>query len=183
MSNIWSDLVSDMKRRGVEFAAGMSDQEVEAGEVRFGFRFPPDLCAFLQAALPQGKRFPNWRSGDEAGLREWLDLPRHGILFDVEHSGFWLAEWGNRPEALAKAKTLASDVLAAAPKLIPIYAHRMIPEEPQLVGNPVLSVHQTDIIYYGFDLADYLRNEFNLGHREPWPEQLRRIPFWTQIVS
>jgi hypothetical protein len=54
----------------------------------------------------------------------------------------------------------------------------MMPDEPQGAGNPVFSVHQTDIIYYGFDLADYLRHEFNLPGREPWPSQIRTIRFW-----
>jgi hypothetical protein len=63
-------------------------------------------------------------------------------------------------------------------QLIPIYRHRMMPDEPLSPGNPVFSVHQTDIIHYGFDLADYLRCEFNLPGREPWPTQVRTIRFW-----
>jgi hypothetical protein len=55
----------------------------------------------------------------------------------------------------------------------------MMPDEPHLPGNPVFSVHQTDIIYYGFDLADYLRHEFDFPGREPWPEQVRLIRFWN----
>src|SRR4051812_5055604 len=71
----------------VEFDAGLTDAEVIAVQRRFGFQFPPDLREFLQTALPRGPRFPDWRSGDEAALREWLDLPRHGVAFDVEHNG------------------------------------------------------------------------------------------------
>jgi hypothetical protein len=56
--------------------------------------------------------------------------------------------------------------------------HRMMPDEPREAGNPVFSVHQTDIIYYGFDLLDYLRNEFKLRDRDPWPEKVRPIRFW-----
>src|SRR5690349_6228476 len=72
----------------VDFDAGLTNEEVVSCEKRFGFRFPPDLREFLQTALPRGPRFPDWRSGDEAPLREWLDLPRQGVLFDVEHNGF-----------------------------------------------------------------------------------------------
>jgi hypothetical protein len=78
----------------IEFDAGLTDAEVAAAEARFGFRFPPDLREFLQTALPRGPRFPDWRSGDEAALLDWLDLPRQGVLFDVEHNEFWLEEWG-----------------------------------------------------------------------------------------
>lgn len=162
----------------VEFDAGLTDAEIAATEGRFGVRFPPDLRAFVQTALPRGPQFPDWRSGDEAGLRDWLDLPRLGILFDVEHNGFWLDEWGRRPGSLEESLRVAGDLVAAAPRLIPIYGHRMMPDEPYLPGNPVFSVHQTDIIHYGFDLADYLRHEFALSGREPWPKRVRPIRFW-----
>ena len=135
-------------------------------------------CAFLQTALPRGPKFPDWRSGDEATIREWLNVPREGVLFDIEHNDFWLDEWGCQPDSLEEALCTGSNLIAAAPKLIPIYSHRMMPDEPHLPGNPVFSVHQTDIIRYGFNLADYLRHEFRLSGREPWPDELRSIRFW-----
>ena len=162
----------------VDFEPGLSDSEFADVEKRFSFRFLPDLRAFLQTALPRGQKFPNWRSGDEATLRDWLDVPRQGILFDVEHNGFWLPEWGSRPEPIEQALRIAGELVAAAPKLIPIFSHRMMPDEPHLPGNPVFSVHQTDIIHYGFDLADYLCHEFQIPGREPWPDQVRPIRFW-----
>ncbi len=162
----------------IEFATGLTDAEAAAAEVRFGFRFPPDLRALLQTALPRGPKFPDWRAGDESTLRDWLDRPRQGILFDIEHNGFWLEEWGQRPRSLGEALWVAGELIAAAPRLIPIYGHRMMPDEPHLPGNPVFSVHQTDIIHYGSDLADYLRHEFGLPGREPWPERVRPIRFW-----
>jgi hypothetical protein len=178
----WEDMVARMRSRGVTFDAGLTDAEVATAESCFAFRFPPDLRAFLQTALPRGRRLPDWRSGDEAELRDWLDLPRRGVVFDVEHNGFWLEEWGPRPQALAEAKQVAEQVLAAAPRLIPIYQHRMIPAEPHLPGNPVFSVHQTDIIVYGTDLRDYLVHDFLMSEeeQEEWtvPSGTRLIPFW-----
>jgi hypothetical protein len=177
-ADIWLELVLQMKERGITFDEGLTVAEVASTEARFGFRFPPDLRAFLQTALPQGKQFPDWRAGKESVMREWLDLPRQGILFDIEHNGFWLQEWGPRPQSLADTKRTASELIAGAPKLIPIFLHRMMPDEPHVVGNPVFSVHQTDIIYYGFDLVDYLRHEFHLPDRESWPDKVRPIRFW-----
>lgn len=174
----WSGIVAQLREHGIEFEVGLTESEVAATEACFGFRFPPDLRAFLQTALPRGKKFPDWRSGDRAALREWLELPLQGILFDIEHNGFWLEEWAPVPQTLAEAARIASDLVVAAPVLIPIYAHRMMATEPHAAGNPVFSVHQTDIIYYGFDLADYLRHDFHLGGREPWPENIRPIRFW-----
>lgn len=162
----------------VAFDSGLTDAEVADVENRFALRFPPDLREFLQTAVPHGPQFPDWRSRDAATLLDWLDQPRQGILFDVEHNGFWLEEWGPRRGSLGEALRVASELVMAAPRLIPIYSHRMMPDEPSLPGNPVFSVHQTDIIQYGFDLADYLRHEFGLPGREPWPEQVRPIRFW-----
>ncbi len=180
MSNtaVWDELIAQMNKGGIAFDAGLGDPEIAATETRFGFRFPPDLRSFLQAALPRGPKFPNWRSGNHSVLQHWLDEPWRGILFDIEFNGFWLEEWGPKPQSLVDAKQIASQLVARAPKLIPIFAHRVMPDEPYLSGNPVFSVHQTDIIHYGFDLADYLRNEFHLPGREPWPLQVRAIRFW-----
>src|SRR5262249_15149234 len=124
----------------------------------------------------------DWRSGDEAQLQDWLDLPRRGVVFDVEHNEFWLEEWGLRPETLAAAQRVAEQLVAAAPRLVPVYMHRMMPAEPHLPGNPVFSVHQTDIIVYGADLEDYLAHEFEMteGEQEEWtvPTGTRPIRFW-----
>ncbi len=177
----WGDLVEVLRNTGIEFDAGLTDAEVATAEGRFGFRFPPDLKAFLQTALPVGVRFPNWRSGGESSLRDWLDLPRRGILFDIEHNGFWLEEWGPRPQTLDEANRIANSLIDAAPRLIPIFIHRMMPADPHLPGNPVFSVHQTDIIYYGADLRHYFGHEFMAGTGGAvWPpaESIRRIEFW-----
>jgi hypothetical protein len=182
MANVWDDMVLRIKSRGIAFDAGLTDSEVVAVESRFEFRFPPDLRAFLQTALPSGERFPDWRAGDEVHLRDWLDLPRQGVLFDVEHNGFWLDEWGVRPKTVAKAKLAVDRFVAVAPRLIPIYMHRMMPAEPHQPGNPVFSVHQTDIIVYGCDLRDYLNREFLMteDEQEEWtvPTEVCPIEFW-----
>lgn len=162
----------------VEFAPGLTDTEISAIESHLKFRFPPDLRAFIQTALPCGAGFPDWRNPDFASLQEWLEIPLAGILFDVKHNTFWLDEWGTRPELLGDALELVTDLVRSAPPLIPIYNHRMMPAEPHLPGNPVFSVHQTDIIHYGFDLDDYFRNEFHLPNRRCWPTQVRPIRFW-----
>ena len=176
----WRTLVDQLP---VEFDPGLTDAEVERAQQRFEFQFPPDLRAFLQTALPRGPLFPDWRAGDDARLRDWLDGPRQGILFDVEENDFWHPDWNARPCMIEDALSVASEAVKSAPRMIPIFAHRMIPAEPHQPGNPVYSVHQTDIIYYGFDLADYLRHEFNLPDRAAWPAKIRPIRFWSYFVQ
>ncbi|MFN0053787.1 MAG: hypothetical protein ACKV0T_16530 [Planctomycetales bacterium] len=174
----WQTIIDQLEQLGLQFGPGLTDTEVSRVERQYGFRFPPDLREFVQAALPCGDKFPDWRSGDDSVLRDWLNLPREGVLFDIEHNGFWLPEWGPRSKTLAEALRTADEMISAAPKLIPVHLHRMMPDEPRSPGNPVFSVHQTDIICYGFDLADFLRHEFKLPHREPWPGHIRPIRFW-----
>ena len=33
-------------------------------------------------------------------LRRHLEWPVDGLLFDVENNGFWIEDWGDRPEAI-----------------------------------------------------------------------------------
>ncbi|HEX4793393.1 MAG TPA: hypothetical protein VH370_06355 [Humisphaera sp.] len=170
-----------MKEHGVVFDKGLSDGETDRIELEFGFRFPSDLREFLKVGLPISDGFPDWRRESTASLRERLATALEGILFDVEHNGFWLDEWGKRPATLAEAQKIVRQLVAAAPVLIPVYRHRMIPDRPNIAGNPVFSVHQTDIIYYGVDLRDYLIHEF-LAKKDlgiwPLPQKIRAIEFW-----
>ena len=61
-----------------------------------------------------------------------------------------------------------------------------LPERPNTAGNPVFSVYQTDIIYYGSDLWNYLENEFYYYFRTPQYNlkgSIRRIEFWSDILE
>lgn len=178
---MWSYLIEEIRETGIAFEAGLTDEEVSSAESTFQIHFPPDLREFLQTGLPSGKGFPNWRDGNIEQLKEWIDSPRMGVLFDVKHNGFWLEEWGPTPPSFEEAQRIVDDVVFAAPRLIPIYIHRMMPSEPFLAGNPVFSVHQTDIIYYGIDLRDYLIHEFLVRKSVgvwPIPQNIRKIAFW-----
>src|SRR5262249_41240611 len=63
------------RRTEAEFERGLSESEVRAIEAVGHFRFPPDLRAFLEFALPVSDRFPNWRRASAADIREWLEWP------------------------------------------------------------------------------------------------------------
>lgn len=163
----------------VHFDEGLSDAEIRDIEARFEFHFPLDLRSFLQTALPVGAKFPDWRRADEPILQEWLERPLAGICFDIEHNNFWDPDWGPKPASLEEAVRTCRLLVAEAPRLIPVYGHRFMPDEPAESGNPVFSIYQADIIYYGHDLEDYIRSEFYLDGRQPWPEQERHIRFWN----
>ena len=176
-------LVNHLRRRGIAFEQGLALSEVARVESTYGFRFPPDLGSFLEVAVPVSEPFPNWRHGSEADLQRKLAWPLEGMLFDIEHNVFWYDSWGPKPSALSDAFAIARREVAKAPTLIPVYSHRYVPCEPELAGNPVFSVHQTDIIYYGNDLASYFNHEFG-AELPPWAATERRhIKFWTDLVE
>lgn len=180
--NYLGSAISYLSAGGVEFAPGLSDEEVREVKSAFGFQFPPDLRALLQAALPISEGFPGWRDGDRTELRERLGGPLEGIYFDVEHNGIWPEHWGQRPQETSDALLVASRRVAAAPVLVPVYSHRYIPDRPHSSGNPVFSVVQFDIIRYGDDLPSYLRNEFGVPLPNLPPGSPRRIELWDQLV-
>lgn len=161
---------------------GMSDRELTRVEERFDFRFAPDHRLMLQVALPLGeKAWPDWRGGEDEDLSSRLNGPRDGVLFDVRENGFWRKDWGQRPRALPDAVAVARGHLEQAPVLVPLFGHRFMPTVPATPGNPVLSVHQTDIIYYGNDLLDWLAYEFTRrGSSEP---PSRRVPYWSDLMD
>jgi len=179
-------LANMLRQRGIELAKGLTDAEVDRVQDSYGFCFPPDLRELLQYVLPTGPGFPNWRDGSEESIRSRLAWPAEGICFDIEHNVFWMEEWGPKPDDISAAIEIAQQEIAKAPVLIPICSHRFIPDEPHLSGNPVFSVYQTDIIYYGSNLTHYFANEFWPG-KYAWTEEhdrsIRNIRFWSQLVD
>jgi hypothetical protein len=175
------EVVAALSARGVTLEVGLTSEEFTEIEERWQLRFPPDLRSFLGFALPVSDRFPNWR-GDGDAITERLASPRRGIVFDVEQ-GTWLDEWGDRPPDDASAHAKVLEQLAAAPMLIPVYAHRFIPAEPAEVGNPIFSVWQTDVIYYGNDLPEYFEREFRIPKPDSTRADPRWIPFWSPLAE
>lgn len=169
--------------KGIELDPGLSDEEIDRIESDFGFRFPPDYRAVLQAMLPVSEGFPNWRSGNTGELIEWLDSPAEGIAFEVEENDFWLPQWGERPEEVDDAIEEARRLVSAAPVLIPVFSHRFIPARPADAGNPVFSVVDADVICYGADLQAYFHEEFDAPMEDQEARVPKKIEFWSELVE
>lgn len=160
--------------RALPFAV---DPGLTAAELRaLGVSFNPDHRTLLTCGVPVGPGFPDWRSSSVHSL---LSAPVDGVLFDVSENAFWLPSWGIRPSTPSRALSAARSQLAAAPVLAPVYKHRYAPALPA-AGLPVFSVHQTDVIVYGVDLADYLHAEFGVG--SPSSRTPARVPFWSSLL-
>jgi hypothetical protein len=171
---------------GVQIDAGLTHQEFARIEHKFEIQFPPDLRHFLSLGLPTSGNWVDWRGSDENVINERLDWPFDGMAFDIQNNAFWVEEWGGKPDDLEAALKIARQAYLQAPKLIPICNHRYIPATPHASGNPVFSIYQTDIIYYGSDLMDYLQNEFryNFGRSEyTITGNPRKIPFWSVLAE
>ena len=179
----WQRIIERLHNEcGIEFSPGLNQDEIASAETTWHFRFPADLKQLLMAGLPTGKRFPNWRDPSSKRIKDSLALPLDGILFDIEENGIWLDCWGSKPKSLADAKEIIKKLVDDAPNLIPIYGHRMMPDRPHDSGNPVFSIHQTDIVFYGRDLLDYLDHEFFLGAKDysRGNAKPREIEFWDE---
>lgn len=171
-----------LRGAGVRVDPGLTDGQLDAIERRFGFRFGVDHRRLLLAGQPVGGRWYDWRTAEPSDPQ--LSWPLEGMLFDVEHDQFWPASWPPRPDDRAAAERIARDRYQRLPRLVPLYSHRYLPAAPAPSGCPVFSVHQTDVIHYGSDLANYLAREFAPADRRPELGTVRhRIPFWSDLAE
>jgi hypothetical protein len=131
-----------------------------------------------------GASWPDWRVPDSPYIGDRLGWPAEGFEFDIRHSAFWWPAWGPRPRDLEQAVAVMRERIREAPILIPICQHVYLPAEPELAGNPVLSIYQADIIYGGRNLGEYLRR---IRSGEEWIlpqyDEVRRIRFWSDVVE
>lgn len=157
---------------------GFTQDDLDDAQARYGLRFPPDLVALLRDRRLDARY--DW-SAECPAIREMLNWPFELLQFDVEN-GFWYPDWGERPARKEERDEVLRDALRRAPRLIPIYLHRFLPDSPCEDGNPVFSMHGFDTIYYGDNLSDYLNREFGMAWGEPTPGR-RHIAFWSDLVD
>lgn len=181
--NPWEATVAFLHAAGVKFSRGLVAKEFDRIEAFLGVSFPSDLRGFLSCGMPKGRRWPNWRRVKSKRMAGALSWPADGMCFDVRNNGFWLPEWGGRPSSDEEACEVARAACSRAPLLLPVYGHRYLPAFPCDEGYPVLSVYQTDIIYYGPNLERYFRAEFEEGWSAQGLDTIQRIPFWSDVME
>ncbi|GAA5195392.1 hypothetical protein GCM10023346_25210 [Arthrobacter gyeryongensis] len=160
---------------------GLSEAELDSVEERFGFSFSLTRRRFLAAVLPLGQGWVDWRHGEREEIEGRLSWPVESALFDVEQNSFWPASWGEKPADLEVALAHARTRFEKVPRLIPVYVHRYLAAGPGDVPSPVFSVYQTDVVYYGDNLLDYVAQEFDAPPAHPTPRP--RIPFWSELAD
>lgn len=183
VSSVVEQAVKFLKKTQTTLQKGLRDRELDLLEQGLQFRFSEEHRDFLSRVLPVGDAWPDWRSGDREALAGRLAWPVEGTLFDVRQNGFWPLSWGERPSAQDDALELARTRLARVPQLVPVYSHRYLPAGPADGPAPVFSVHQTDVIYYGDNLADYIAYEFKLPGASRGNHPQLRVPFWSDLAE
>lgn len=190
-------------QQGTRWSGGLAEAEIEEIEHRLTLQFPPDYRLFLRylhstdrpmvkarfiddmhMVLEPDWALTNWQV-DKDPIQTGLGWLLDGFVFDVEMAGLWKQAWGLRPATKDARRRRVAEVLAAAPRLIPIYGHRYLVGEPCQARNPVLSIIQSDVVAYGADLRQYLIADFGngrLGDFDSGYEAARKIPFWGEFV-
>jgi hypothetical protein len=166
-------------------ARGLSSEQIAFIEAQLGFRVPDDFAYLFQNLQDPGRVLFPWSEFDKRKYDERIEWVLRGIEFDIEKNGLWLERWGKKPDTLSAALDIARKDFVTWPKLLPIYGHRFLAAQPCRSGNPIFSIMQTDIIYYGADLPHYLLNEFvdhdySLHTHE---QKIRRIEVWSDFVE
>lgn len=190
-------------RPGTRWRGGMTDEEINAAEHRYGLRFPPDYRLFLAtlhtpdppmvgAAFKgnrlvdrDGRAFVDWQ-GDPGDIHRRLDWPLAGILWSIEADDSWRRDWGPRPETSTAREAVVRRLAATGPQLIPVAHHQYLAGSPEAEGNPVLSIYGRDVIVIGSDLRQYVLQVLKLPP-DPIPavdrsDNGRTIPFWADII-
>ena len=154
-------------KNNIKLYEGLTDEEFEKIENFYSIKFPISLRTLYKSFLPE---FYNWRDFSEENInkiKHYLNWPIDGIVFDIRMNGFWkkcFGPWTNDINENIKIalKFLENSNNETVPKLIPIYSHRYVPCHPDIMDVPVISVYQTDIIFYGDNLEDNFKREFRL---------------------
>ena len=179
---IYEESIKLLKRQGVEFETGLTDEEI--AKIEDIIKFPKSLKEFLMMVLPISKGFFNWRNLNQDNvmfIKKIINRPIEDV-YEFAEEVYWCDDWGKEPENEIDIALIVRERLKSAPKLIPVYGHRYIPMIPE-DNPPIISIHDIDIIYYGQNLEDYFKVEF--GGKEQGKIEFKNInpvPFWSDIM-
>lgn len=186
---------------GAKWIDPLSDEEIDALEIKWNIKFPSDHRTFLkilhkvdkddavededdETGEMKIKKFPlfhDWRN-DEL-IKDRFEYPFEYIRYDVFESQqpCWLASWGTKPSSEKECKAIVEEWIEKAKILIPINAHRFHISDPTYQCNQVISIYGFDTILYSLDLKEHIINELRwdlgLDEREYDDEDGNPPPF------
>ena len=171
-----------LEDNNIQLNVGMTQNEIIKAEEFYGIEFPKDMKEMLMSFVPISNNFYNWNDYSEENvsiIKNMLEWPYEGIIFDIKNDDFWLEEFGECPEKIEDRINKFKKYQPNIPKLIPIFSHRYVVSGKD-AGYPIMSVYQTDIIYYGSNLLEYFKHEFNHTYNIT---SVKEIPFWSKIIN
>ena len=181
---MYRENINMLKQHEIEIEVGLSSSELKLIEEVYSIRFPKSLREFLREALPVTNGFYNWRDFSEENIntiKSAIAAPIEALI-ELAEEVEWCESWGKEPESVAQRTVEVKERLQKAPTLIPVYAHRYVPMV-EAENPPVLSVHGTDVVYYGENLADYFDVEFGGKKQQDIAfECILSVPFWSEIM-
>jgi hypothetical protein len=149
----------------------LTAEQVAQVERQWSVRFPPDYALFLRhlhtVDRPEIDTYfvatSRMAQREEPTFTNWLNPSEVQQAFDklvnrvfVNGVGkVWLNRWGDPPASRAARRKHVEQLIASAPRLIPLRAHRYLVSEPCQAGNPVLSIWPGDSIVYASNLHDF----------------------------
>lgn len=170
-----------MQCSGIKLSAGLSAQEFEKIWNVYGICFPVSLKRLFSQGVPIGNNFYNWHDFSNENIQKIKMAIIRPKLYIFNHIDE--LEWlDSRSFSNATAKREESKMqLDKAPMLIPLYGHRYLPMIDAL-DPPVISVHGFDIVYYGKNINDWIRNEFLYKNNSAsFSGEMQFVPFWSEI--
>lgn len=181
---MYEQLINKLESKGVEFEIGLSNDEIKRIEEVFNIEFPKELKELYKIALPISKGFYNWRNFNDGNIKFIKEVIKRPIkdIYELVDEVYWCEKWGEEPNNELEKVGIIRSLLKKAPKLIPIYAHRYMPQV-NMKNIPIFSIHDTDIICYGENLTSYLEIEFGIEKQSDIDyEKLTYISFWSDLL-
>ena len=161
---------------------GLTADEREAVEERFGFRFASVHRAFLAMGVPAarcgrtGGRDRRGRCARGSGSRPTAS----SVTCSSTTSGRPAGVCG--PQATTEREAVARAELERVPALVPLFARCYLPAGDARPECPVLAVDRTIVVRAGHDLEHYVGREFAVHDTAPAGRALR-VPFWSDLAE
>lgn len=166
--------------QGAKWVDPLTDEEVDALEIKWKIKFPADFRSFLkilhrvdkcdyfqdedfetgEIELIENELFHNWR--DELLIKDRFDFPFECMRLDIFESQMpsWLKSWGEKPDSELECLTILNEWKEKAIRiLIPVNSHRYLVVTPNNESSHVISSYGFDTILYSLNLREHLINE------------------------
>ena len=100
-----------LENKGIEIHNGLSDEEFEKIEKFYNIKFPRVLKILYKSFLPNLYNWRDFSKNNVKNIKQYLNWPIEGILFDIENNNFWMDCFGEKTGDIQQEKAKAKDYL------------------------------------------------------------------------